>query len=142
MEDSILYHIYKLTNTKTGMSYIGMTKTTVKARCAAHRNNAQRGMNYPICEAIRADGWDAFAVEELGRVETKEEAYSREKAAIVLFNAVMPTGYNQGPVVQGCRDSSSRNPLARNFDKDALASRGIYRTRNPGERWAHRAQAH
>jgi group I intron endonuclease len=89
-----MYSIYKVTNRVTGMSYIGVTRAGLKSRWRGHYSFAEKGLKYPLAQAIRDHGRDAFEMTEIGTAETQEDAYAKEKAAIVLFGTVVPSGYN------------------------------------------------
>lgn len=89
-----MYSIYKVTNRVTGMSYIGITKAGMKARWRNHYGFAEKGLKYPLAQAIRDHGRAAFEMTEIGTAETQADAFAKEKAAIVLFGTVAPSGYN------------------------------------------------
>jgi len=89
--------VYKITNRITGQNYIGSTKRSLYERLSNHRSFAARGLTYPLASAIREYGWDAFEVTELGRAESAKQLAEMEKAAIVLYNSLVPHGYNLSP---------------------------------------------
>lgn len=107
--------VYRIRNMVTGQNYIGVTKSTLAARCAGHRANATRGVTYPLLQAIRDLGWEHFEATELSRAESSADALQMEKAAIVLFKALVPNGYNLTPGgnAKGVISESTRQKLSK-----------------------------
>ncbi len=89
-----MYSVYKITNRMNGMGYIGVTKRDVKTRWRSHFAFAEKGLKYPLAQAIRDDGRQAFDVTTIAQTETQVEAYEKERAAITLFGTLHPHGYN------------------------------------------------
>jgi group I intron endonuclease len=91
--------VYRLFCRVTGKSYIGATRQTFNARMHRHRTRAatatDKGTMYPLYVDVRKYGWDAFDCGVLSHVQSYDELYAAEKAAILLFRAMEPTGYNQ-----------------------------------------------
>ncbi len=87
--------VYKITNTMTGMSYIGATTRTLAQRMGDHRSQAKQGLSHPLAEAIRTYGWAAFTVTILATFGTTVELYAAEKAAIEASGTMTPAGYNR-----------------------------------------------
>lgn len=141
--------VYKLTNKKTGMSYIGSTTLSLGQRCAGHRQMAGRGLTYPLAEAIRVDGWDSFETTTLAFCSSKQDMYAKEIAAIALFETLHPRGYNQslgGPglggreVTQDTRDKLSQAMKGRKPAKLTPAGRERMIAKRSGARnWRARA---
>lgn len=119
--------VYRMTNRMTRQSYIGTTTQALHYRMSNHRANAERGVNYPLCEAIRTFGWEAFDVEVIARCVTKEEMHAKEEQAIALFGTMTPNGYNltangrRGPVSEATKAKMSqrlkgRKPVRRSAE--------------------------
>jgi group I intron endonuclease len=87
--------LYRLTNTKTGMSYVGATTRTLAQRMGDHRSQANQGLSHPLSHAIREDGWPAFTVTILATFSTVAELYAAERATIAALGTMMPAGYNR-----------------------------------------------
>jgi len=92
-----MWTIYKLTCTKTGMPYVGLTRNTVGIRWRQHQSDARRKSlpNHPLYVALRAEGAAAFKVEVIGHAETREEAFLLETKLIAEHDSLWPRGYNR-----------------------------------------------
>ncbi len=111
--------VYKITNRVTGQSYIGATKDQM-ARIREHRGTAEKGLKYPLAVAIREYGWGNFDVITLAHCQTVAEAHAKERAAIALFDTLVPRGYNQtpgGPGLQGREVSAATRERISNANK-------------------------
>lgn len=86
--------VYKITNLFYGTSYIGQTVNTLRHRWLKHLSEATNKSKYPIHNAIRKYGPDAFDVEILCECNSKEEMDEIEKFCIILFDTKTPNGYN------------------------------------------------
>ena len=84
-----LYAIYRIHNIKTNMDYIGWSTNPINRVFAGHDK-----ANSYIGNAICLYGWDAFNVDILHLVKTKEEACRLEIEEIVKHNCYAPNGYN------------------------------------------------
>ncbi len=108
--------LYKLTNRKTGLSYIGATpKKRLNDRLALHRHRADEGIRTSVLhEAIRTDGWDSFEVSILARPATFDDLMAMEQAAIAAANTLTPHGYNMtaGGIGQWKRAMTPKNKAA------------------------------
>ncbi len=108
--------LYKLTNRKTGLSYIGATtKKRLNDRLALHRHRANLGERTSVLhEAIRQDGWASFDAEILARPSTFEELMAMETAAIAVDATMTPNGYNMtaGGLGQWSRPMTDKNKSA------------------------------
>lgn len=79
--------IYRLTNTRTGDVYIGMTvcsgltpKKAVEGRFQRHVTRAlTQAKDWSLCKAIREHGAEAFTVEVLQTVRGKAAAHLQER---------------------------------------------------------------
>jgi hypothetical protein len=92
-----MWTIYKLTCTRTGMPYVGLTRNTVGIRWAQHQSEAHRKRlpNHPLHVAICAEGAGAFLIETLAHAETRESAYRLETEMINRHGTLYPKGYNR-----------------------------------------------
>lgn len=86
---------YKLTNTRTGMSYVGATIRPLANRLSDHWKAATQGRTTLICKAIREFGKDAFVAEILNHTDSFEELMTLEIEAIRAHNTLEPNGYNR-----------------------------------------------
>ncbi len=88
--------LYRLTNRKTGKSYIGATtRKRLNDRLALHRHRASAGDRTSVLHiAIRDDGWENFDVVVLAQPSTRGELLSMERVAIASANTMIPDGYN------------------------------------------------
>jgi len=88
--------IYKLTNTVTNESYIGVTVVTgraylksLRSRWIRHIYKAKIGMaEYPISISIRTHGEESFTREIITLVRGKKNAFQTEAE---LINEIKPT---------------------------------------------------
>ena len=88
--------LYKLTNRKTGLSYIGATtRPRLNDRLSLHRHRADEGVRTSVLhEAIRVDGWENFEAAILAQPATFDELMAMEQAAITTEGTLTPNGYN------------------------------------------------
>lgn len=81
--------IYKVTNTKNGMCYIGQTKTTLAQRKTSHKRKALvYEIDRPFYNDIRKFGFEAFEWEIVCYCDTLEELYQKE---IEYINSIEPS---------------------------------------------------
>lgn len=80
------FEIYKLTNTNNNKIYIGVTTLGVSQRFKIHCWKASEGSSYPLHQAIKEHGKDAFRLEVIETVESPTVAREKEKYFIKLFN--------------------------------------------------------
>lgn len=86
--------IYKITNTLTGLPYIGYTKKTLEERWKSHYGQAlKETKNRKFYNAIRKYGIDCWTLEIIETVETPDEAKDKEIFYISHFNSYH-NGYN------------------------------------------------
>ena len=96
--------LYMITNRKTGVRYVGISKTP-KTRWRAHQKAARDGTGSPLYEAMRIDGADWFRFEVLFEYTTRHEAAEAERDLIAHLRLRHPEfGYNiatdgEGPPV-------------------------------------------
>lgn len=77
-----MYKLYRLTNTGSGRSYIGMTQCTLNRRMEGHRYKARKGYKTPLYDAIRSYGWDKFEVSLIKEFNTRQDCCEAETALI------------------------------------------------------------
>lgn len=94
MEDSYGI-VYKATNIKNGLVYIGQTIQGLDTRKAGHISNAfgsQSSLYFH--RAIRKYGKDNFTWEVIDEAETKDELSKKEMYWIEFYNSYKGDGYN------------------------------------------------
>ena len=93
-----MYQIYKITNQKNGMVYIG-SSIEVERRWRQHKeasiNENDHHYNYPLMIAFREFGIANFTFEVIDTLSTWEAMIEAEHNWIVKENCVRPNGYNQ-----------------------------------------------
>ncbi len=108
--------LYKLTNNKTGFSYIGATtRKRLNDRLVLHRHRAAKGDRTSVLhQAIRDDGWEQFEVVELARPANYQELLAMEVAVIAALGTLTPHGYNMtaGGIGQHLRAMTEKNKAA------------------------------
>lgn len=83
--------IYKITNKKSGKSYVGQTTQKLKDRLGQHRTDSRP---YPISLAIRKYGWENFEVAVLATSASRQTLDLLEEFFIIENNTQKPFGYN------------------------------------------------
>jgi group I intron endonuclease len=93
-----MYQIYKITNQKNGMAYIG-SSIEVERRWRQHKeasiNEKDHHYNYPLMVAFREFGISNFTFEVVDTLPTWETMIEAEHNWIIRENCVKPNGYNQ-----------------------------------------------
>lgn len=89
------YVIYRHTHRDSGRCYVGYTKYTMEQRWKGHVAVARYGSHYPLHQAIREYGSDAFDHQVIDAVETLVEAKRLERQYIKDLNSQVPTGFNR-----------------------------------------------
>jgi group I intron endonuclease len=93
-----MYQIYKITNQKNGMVYIG-SSIEVERRWRQHKeasiNEKDHHYNYPLMIAFREFGIANFTFEIVDTLPTWETMIEAEHNWIIKENCVKPNGYNQ-----------------------------------------------
>ena len=93
-----MYQIYKITNQKNGMVYIG-SSIEVERRWRQHKeasiNEKDHHYNYPLMIAFREFGIANFTFEIIDTLPTWEAMIEAEHNWIIKENCVIPNGYNQ-----------------------------------------------
>ena len=93
-----MYQIYKITNQKNGMVYIG-SSIEVERRWRQHKeasiNEKDHHYNYPLMVAFREFGIANFTFEVIDTLPTWEAMIEAEHNWIIKENCVKPNGYNQ-----------------------------------------------
>ena len=93
-----MYQIYKITNQKNGMVYIG-SSIEVERRWRQHKeasiNEKDHHYNYPLMEAFREYGINNFTFEVVETLPSWEDMIKAEHDWIIKEDCVKPKGYNQ-----------------------------------------------
>ena len=93
-----MYQIYKITNQKNGMVYIG-SSIEVERRWRQHKeasiNENDHHYNYPLMVAFIEFGIANFTFEVVDTLPTWEAMIEAEHNWIIRENCVNPNGYNQ-----------------------------------------------
>ena len=93
-----MYQIYKITNNKNQMVYIG-SSIDVERRWRQHKeasiNEKDHHYNYPLMIAFREFGIANFTFEVIDTLPTWEAMIEAEHNWIMKENCVIPNGYNQ-----------------------------------------------
>lgn len=92
-----MYQIYKITNKKNGMTYIG-SSIEVERRWRQHKeasiNEKDHHYNYPLMIAFRQFGIDNFSFEIIETLSSWEDMLKAERDWIIKENCISPNGYN------------------------------------------------
>lgn len=106
--------VYLLTNTVTGLRYVGQTKRTALQRWKSHCHEAKALKNQRtkrcLMVAINQYGKDAFVVEQIGIGHSAGHLNTLEAFCIGAYKTVSPDGYN---VVDGWRFLSIGEEIGR-----------------------------
>ena len=93
-----MYQIYKITNQKNGMDYIG-SSIEVERRWRQHKeasiNEKDHHYNYPLMIAFREFGIANFTFEVIDTLPTWKAMIEAEHNWIIKEDCVNPNGYNQ-----------------------------------------------
>ena len=93
-----MYQIYKITNQKNGMVYIG-SSIDVERRWRQHKeasiNEKDHHYNYPLMVAFREFGIANFTFEIIDTLPDHQAMIKAEHDWIIKENCVIPNGYNQ-----------------------------------------------
>lgn len=88
--------VYRITNNVNRKTYIGMTVRTPDQRWWEHRNEAKKGSNYFIHQAIRKYGEDNFSFEIIAESDCVDELKRLEIDNIKTYRSHMTQhGYNK-----------------------------------------------
>lgn len=86
-------YLYKITNTKTKLIYIGQTIQSIRSRWNSHKCSSKR-LNTYLYKSIRKYGIENFTIEEIGGANSLSELNYLEKLYICKYNSLAPNGYN------------------------------------------------
>ena len=93
-----MYQIYKITNQKNGIVYIG-SSVNVERRWRQHKeasiNEKDHHYNYPLMIAFREFGIANFTFEVVDTLPTWETMIEAEHNWIIKEDCIVPNGYNQ-----------------------------------------------
>jgi len=129
-QEGMLGYIYQITNTVTGMRYVGLSVNRPQVRFNQHLATAQNGGGSLLHEAIRADEARNFKVDTIEEVEDGTDSLAeREIFYIAKFGTLRPRGYNvlEGgqlgrydgtPVTFEGRDFRSISDMSRRIGKE------------------------
>jgi group I intron endonuclease len=121
--------IYVATNTVNGKIYIGQTCNTLAWRWRVHVKDAKRAKTEQYFHrAIRRYGEEAFVVEELARVDSREELDRLERFYILAFESYPPSkgkGYNMTEGGEGYRASYPTRKVTRGWHHSEESRRKI-----------------
>ena len=87
------YVIYKATNTKTNLVYIGATTKTIEERRKDQIRKSKLGVTRKVYKAISTYGVEAFKWEQIDTASTTDELAKKEKEYILKHNS-KEEGYN------------------------------------------------
>lgn len=85
--------IYRATNTKNGLMYIGASTKPLKQRKIDHLQKANNDIGYKFHEAIKEFGSDTFIWEEIDTANSMNDLATKEKYWISYYNS-KENGYN------------------------------------------------
>lgn len=86
--------IYKITNKKNGMCYIGETSKSLARRKSQHIYEAmKRGLNDKLHKAIREDGKENFTFEVIAKAPNYRTLTKMERNLIMKHDSIT-NGYN------------------------------------------------
>ena len=113
--------IYLLYCPISGKGYVGQTIMTLGRRWSKHKNSVKRGSQYPIHNAIRKYGSDAFEITILQEVDTIDALNVAEIYHIQRQGTLAPNGYN---ITKGGLGHLGVKPSAEVREKMRLAKLG------------------
>lgn len=120
--------IYRITNTETGMEYVGQTVQTLRERWVEHLSHARQGKSKSyMSRAIRKYSEESFSTETLHECESQEEMDFVEIFYITLLNTKVPNGYNLadgGGGVSGWKNGKGNVPTEETRKRLSNAGKG------------------
>ena len=118
--------IYKITNNLNGMSYIGLTTTTLQYRWSKHIAESKNVKNTKhLYKAIRKYGVENFVIEQIDETNDFEKLGELERKYIKEFNSTDPAkGYNL--TAGGEKNKYDGNSQAKLKEEDVINIRNIY----------------
>ena len=93
INNQIIGIIYKVTHKESGMTYIGVTKDSLKSRKKDHIQKANKDSGHQFQEEIATYGEDAFTWEQIDTAENINKLARKEKEYIFQYNS-KEEGYN------------------------------------------------
>ena len=87
-------YIYVITHIESGRKYVGQTMLSVHDRFEEHVWSAEAGSDRPLPAAIREYGEDAFAIEEVEKTSSLDDANRKERRLIRSLGTLFPNGFN------------------------------------------------
>jgi hypothetical protein len=125
-EKGVVGLVYKITDTLSGKSYVGITMGTLDERWRQHCEVAAKGRHKPgtLHEAIAIMGGSAFKIEEIRAARSLSELQDSEIQEIRAAGSLHPGGYNRNRGGSGTRTTGIRLVLdGMTFDSYAMACR-------------------
>lgn len=87
--------IYRITNLINNKMYIGQTIKSLEHRWKAHIADSRVKSKRPICLAIAKYGKEYFRIEQIAKVDSKEQLDELEELIIRMLDSINPKiGYN------------------------------------------------
>ncbi len=108
--------IYKITNKKTGSTYVGQTRKKLCVRWKEHCKSTN-GCRY-LKHAIQKYGKDSFSIEVIAEYRALEDLNDAEEYFIDWYNCLAPNGYNLNS------GGKSKLPSEETLKKQKLAKLG------------------
>ena len=115
--------IYKVTNTKNNLIYIGQTTRELETRMKEHLRKRKTYFDSCYCKKHLKD----FIVEIIDSADTIEELNEKEKYYIEKYNSMIPNGYN---ACIGGENSIGYHHTKESRDKMSNARKGKYTGEN------------
>lgn len=98
--------IYRIVNTKTGMSYIGQTRNGLARRKSEHLSRLAAGeRDHALYEAMRRDGVETFKFEVICHALSVDHLDELERT-LVAQHKTYTAGYNMTPGGEGVSDGA------------------------------------
>ena len=94
INNQIIGIIYKVTHKESGMTYIGVTKDSLKSRKKDHIQKANKETGHQFQAAIGTYGSEAFSWAQVDTANTISELARKEKEYILQYDC-KENGYNQ-----------------------------------------------
>jgi transposase len=86
--------IYLITQSSTGMRYVGQTITSIEKRWLGHVKQAQLGRSTPLHQAIRESSHSDFVIQRVATAENRHELNQLERDWVASLDSFFPNGFN------------------------------------------------
>lgn len=129
MTEHLIYIIYKLTNNRDDMIYIGSTRLILRVRMECHRSEAKKGNKKPLSEHMRTVGSSNFKIELIKEitVSSSKEAHVEEQKEIEK--------YPEEKILNVLQSYSSHNDKRLNIEKRRASRRAYYYRKKQDSVW-------